>query len=196
VFYDPDAALDQVVEDLEQHVQKVLWPDQKIICRAVHGSELEVLVKVSRRAVLLVMDGPKRAEEFSPVRGSRWFSRLLQRAQCPIVVLPPALQSDAAHYTGMLPARRRKAEELYDTDGTAWTYGASRLTRGFLGCWLCLPRSHTHLSEAHGRACPNRERGGGGGDRALHDLDRDGRRDIRGPGEADRSGERRPRESY
>jgi hypothetical protein len=112
VFYDPDAALDQVVEDLEQHVQKVLGPDRKIICRAVHGSELEVLVKVSRRAVLLVMDGPKRAEEFSPVHGSRWFSRLLHRAQCPIVVLPPALQSDVVLYTGILPARRRKAEEL------------------------------------------------------------------------------------
>jgi hypothetical protein len=112
VFYDPDAALDQVVEDLEQHVQKVLGPHQKIICRAVHGSELDVLVKVSRRAVLLVMDGPKRAEEFSPVHGPRWFGRLLHRAQCPIVVLPAALQSDIVHYTGILPARRRKTEEL------------------------------------------------------------------------------------
>jgi hypothetical protein len=112
VFYDPDTVLDQVVEDLEQHVQNVLGPDQKIICRVVHGSELDVLVKVSRRAVLLVMDGPKRAEEFSPVHGSRWFSRLLHRAYCPIVVLPAALQSDVVHYTGILPARRGKAAEL------------------------------------------------------------------------------------
>jgi nucleotide-binding universal stress UspA family protein len=112
VYYDPDADLEQVVEDLEQHVQKVLGPDQKIICRVVHGSELQVLVKVSRRAVLLVVDAPKRAEVSSRVHSSRWFSRLLRSAQCPVVVLPPALLSDVAHYTGILPARRRKAEEL------------------------------------------------------------------------------------
>jgi hypothetical protein len=111
VSYDPDAALEQVVEDLEQHVQKVLGPDRKITCRVVHGSELDVLVKASRRAVLLVMDAPQRPEEFARVYGRRWFSRLLHRAQCPIVVLPPALQSDITHYTGILPSRRRTAQE-------------------------------------------------------------------------------------
>jgi hypothetical protein len=112
VFYDPDAALEQVVEDLERHVQKVLGPDRKITCRVVHGSELEVLVKVSRRAVLLVMDGPRLAEEFPPVHGSRWFSRLLHRAHCPIVILPSALQSDVVRYTGILPALRGKTEDM------------------------------------------------------------------------------------
>jgi len=111
VAYDPDAILEQVVEDLERHVQKILGPEQKITCRAVHGSELNVLLKVTRRSALLVMDAPRRAEDFSPLQGPLWFSRLLHRAQCPVVVLPPPLQSAVARYTGILPAERKKAQD-------------------------------------------------------------------------------------
>lgn len=86
--YDADAAYAADQERLMADVAQVLGPDHEVICRLVHGGRRKVLLAQAVGADLLVIDTPRQPD----LAGGPLFAhRLLHRAPCPVVVMPPSV---------------------------------------------------------------------------------------------------------
>ena len=86
--YDSDAAYAAEQERLVADVARVLGPDHKVICRLVHGGRRKVLLAQAEGADLLVVDAPRQPD----LEGGPLFAhRLIHRAPCPVVVMPPSV---------------------------------------------------------------------------------------------------------
>ena len=71
---------------LESDVAATLGEDHRAECRVLYGGKRKSLLAVAGRADLLVIDAPH-----SPSSGSVLAHRIIDAAECPVVVLPPSL---------------------------------------------------------------------------------------------------------
>lgn len=78
----------QETQQLALDLESVLGAEHQVQPRLIRGKRLAVLLAAGAAADLLVVDAPRRGE----LPGSRRLAvRLVQQAQCPIVVMPPVL---------------------------------------------------------------------------------------------------------
>lgn len=110
---DRDSAYDAAKSALTEHVAAVLGAGQEVSCRVIEGSALKVLRKVSRQAVLIVLDAPQRTD-FSQT--PRLAQRLVYQAECAVMVLPPAVSRppDTAFVRGSKLLGRNVAKAVAD----------------------------------------------------------------------------------
>ncbi len=74
---------------LEADVADALGPDHQAECRVLHGGKRKSLLAAARSADLLVIDTAR-----SPSSSSMLSHRIVSAATCPVVILPPALNSE------------------------------------------------------------------------------------------------------
>lgn len=85
---DPRTAEGGARERLLAEVSAVLGPESGAQVRLVTGGKRQVLAAASAGADLLVIDAPRAVQRDS---GPGFVQRLVQRADCPVVVIPRAL---------------------------------------------------------------------------------------------------------
>lgn len=83
---------------LADDVAAVLGPDHAVTLKVVEGGRRSVLVEESRDADLLVIDAPRGVN----VKGSVFARRLMYRAHCPVVVMPPEVNHSEAPWARRL----------------------------------------------------------------------------------------------
>ncbi len=86
---EPDRADAQAALDAD--VVATLGEEHGAECRVLHGGKRRSLLAVSAGADLLVIDAAR-----SPSSSSMLAHRVISAAQCPVVVLPPSLNSEPA----------------------------------------------------------------------------------------------------
>ncbi|MCZ2404267.1 universal stress protein [Paenarthrobacter sp. Z7-10] len=113
VTSDRDGEYAAAESELTAHVVAVLGAEQEVSCRVIEGSALKVLRKVSRQAALIVLDAPQRTD-FSQT--PRLAQRLVYQAECPVLVLPPAVSRppDTAFVRGSKLLGRSVAKAVAD----------------------------------------------------------------------------------
>ncbi len=74
---------------LAQAVEQALGTISAVTCIAVRGGIAEVLLQASGRAQMLVI-GPLHPNLTDTLLQRRRFGELMQRASCPVVIMPPA----------------------------------------------------------------------------------------------------------
>ena len=84
VAADPATA---ATRDLHQHVDKALGAERPVECVAVRGSAVHALLANAADAQLLVVGEP-RPGRLASVRAGLVAPQIVQRARCPVVVLP------------------------------------------------------------------------------------------------------------
>jgi nucleotide-binding universal stress UspA family protein len=74
---------------LAADVAEALGPDHEAECRVLYGGKRSSMLAVAAGADLLVIDGAQR-----PSSSSLLAQRIIAAAQCPVVVMPPALTDE------------------------------------------------------------------------------------------------------
>lgn len=74
-------------ERLDEQIAAVLGADHDVTAKLIEGRRRKVLVEESRDADLLVIDAPRGPT----LRGKAFAHRLVYRAHCPVVIMPPDL---------------------------------------------------------------------------------------------------------
>jgi nucleotide-binding universal stress UspA family protein len=83
----PDATTSSAqASQLALDVAESLGPDHGAECRVLYGPKRQSLLAVAGNADLLVIDAARR-----PSSSSKLAQRIIAAAECPVVVLPPAL---------------------------------------------------------------------------------------------------------
>lgn len=95
-------------EKLNDFVVAALGEDHGVECRAVEGGAASVLLKEAESAALLVLDSPRMSKLTNP-RARRLASRIIYRADCPVLVMPPPVRAPS-------PEAQDTAEELDQSD--------------------------------------------------------------------------------
>ncbi|OYO10259.1 universal stress protein [Enemella evansiae] len=85
---DPAGVGHEAEVQLARDVEEVLGAQHGVQTLVRRGSTLEVLLESSRDADLLVVDAPRQL-----IAGPMFAHRLVYAADCPVVVMPPALTS-------------------------------------------------------------------------------------------------------
>jgi nucleotide-binding universal stress UspA family protein len=113
VTSDRDSSYAAAESELAGHVAAVLGAEQEVSCRVIEGPALKVLRKISRQAGLIVLDAPQRTD-FSQT--PRLAQRLVYQAECPVLVLPPAVSRppDTAFVRGSKLLGRSMAKAVAD----------------------------------------------------------------------------------
>ena len=112
--YDGDTAYAAEQERLETDVARVLGPDHDVACRLVRGGRRKVLLAQTEGADLLVVDAPRQSDlAGGPLRADR----LLRRAACPVVVMPPPVSGVGP--SAMAKASRTFGREVIRAAGSA-----------------------------------------------------------------------------
>ncbi len=75
--------------DLAADVAEALGSENEAECRVLHGGKRRSLLAVAAGADLLVIDGAQ-----TPSSSSLLAQRIIAAAECPVVVLPPALTAE------------------------------------------------------------------------------------------------------
>ncbi|MEP7090750.1 MAG: universal stress protein [Nocardioidaceae bacterium] len=73
-------------DDLAADVAEALGPEHEAECRVLHGGRRKSLLAVAHGADLLVIDAAQ-----TPFSSSLLAHRIIAAAECPVVVLPPAM---------------------------------------------------------------------------------------------------------
>ncbi len=114
VRYDTDSMLAEAEQDLKTAVTDVLGADAEVECRVVVGGRRKSLVEASRHADLVVVDAPHRTD----LRTSPMFARrLVYKAFCPVVIMPPALAQEPD--TPIVAAGKRLGHNLAQSMASA-----------------------------------------------------------------------------
>ena len=115
VSVDLQAAEAAACGDLDSDVTASLGADHGVEVRLVRGGRRKTLVDESRRADLLVLDAPGLgASSTSPLS----VPRLIRRAGCPVVVMPPATRRPHGERR-LARAGRQAARSITDAAGRA-----------------------------------------------------------------------------
>ena len=112
--FDADQLYADAQEQLRRDVESVLGTDSEVECRVVHGGRRKVLLSAATAANLLVIDAPQRTDLSSTPLLAR---RLIYRAGCPVVIMPPAINGH--HDTALMAAGKRIGRGLLTAAGTA-----------------------------------------------------------------------------
>ncbi|MGS0687283.1 universal stress protein [Nakamurella sp. GG22] len=112
--FDAEQLYADAQDQLGRDVRSVLGPDAEVECRVVHGGRRKVLLAAARVADLLVIDAPQRTDLSS---GPLFARRLVYRAGCPVVIMPPAISE--LPDTAVVAAGKRIGRGLLTAAGTA-----------------------------------------------------------------------------
>lgn len=112
--YEPAKAYELAQEQLRADVAEALGQDRPIKCLVVRGNPLTVLLGQADNARLLVIDAPQRTDlTQTPLLAHR----LVYRAKCPVVVMPPHLVKRRS--TPLVRGSKNFAKRLADSAATA-----------------------------------------------------------------------------
>jgi nucleotide-binding universal stress UspA family protein len=117
----PDDPEKDAQQRLARLVAEAVGADHGVECVVERGGPVRVLLDASRHADLLVIDSP-RAEKLTGVPGKTVAPRLVHRAECPVVVMPPGRRAGNAT-AGLRRAASRFATALTESAGTAGRAG-------------------------------------------------------------------------
>ncbi len=112
--FDADQLYADAQDELRRDVTAVLGNDADVDCRVVHGGRRKVLLAAAQVAALLVIDAPQRTDLSS---GPLFARRLVYRAGCPVVIMPPAISEQPD--TAVVAAGKRIGRGLLNAAGTA-----------------------------------------------------------------------------
>ncbi|HEY8319051.1 MAG TPA: universal stress protein [Amnibacterium sp.] len=88
ITFDARQAADEARRRLADQVRNALGDETDVVTELVHGSTFRVLLQASETAELLVLDAPSRLEL---PEGPTLARRLIYNAECPVVLMPPAI---------------------------------------------------------------------------------------------------------
>lgn len=112
--YEPEKAYEAAKDRLRADVADALGPDHSAECLVVRGNPLTVLLRQSETARLIVLDAPRRSD----LTGAPLLAhRLVYRATCPVVVMPPHLVQRGE--TPLVRGGKRLAQRMAESAATA-----------------------------------------------------------------------------
>ncbi|GAB3563848.1 universal stress protein [Spelaeicoccus albus] len=112
--YEPEKAYREAHDRLLADVAEVLGSDHAAECLVVRGNPLTVLLAQSENARLLVLDAPQRTDlTQTPLLAHR----LVYRATCPVVVMPPRLVR--RRETPLVRGGKKLAQRMAESAATA-----------------------------------------------------------------------------
>ena len=114
VRYDVEDLHNEAAAALRTDVAEVLGENAEVECRLVIGGRRKTLVDASRDADVVVIDAPQRTDLHTSPMFAR---RLVYRAFCPVVIMPPGLARQPD--TGLVRAGRRLGHQLAASAATA-----------------------------------------------------------------------------
>lgn len=102
------------LERLQADVADVLGEGHRVECRIVRGGRVKTLVEAAEDADLLVVDAPRPTHLLG---GPLFAHRLVYRASCPVVVMPPGISAEPP--TWLERATRALGRDLVFAAGTS-----------------------------------------------------------------------------
>ncbi|MCH8626756.1 universal stress protein [Arsenicicoccus piscis] len=112
--HDESAVANEALADLERSVVAILGTDHGVELKAVEGGRRSVLVEASKGVDLLVVDAPR---SVNPSSDAVFARRLLDRAHCPVVVMPPTISGEPP--TWLAHTARVLGDNVLRSAGTA-----------------------------------------------------------------------------